>query len=238
VTRAFVAAVALVALAACGGKDTGRADSAARLNVAQVPAAAQRAPGPGELTKPLADYTGEEFYQLTQTLQYAGANERTRRCRGAGCEAGNPPATTRLRVEGIVREDSVGLVNVPPFGVIVARGRNLGGRPDAMYGMRPGAPYSYFLVILPPTAPGGAARWQIEQLDAQGVNRAHSPLTTGFARGCNHPFRPGARSDFRTCADTSTVRPASLRFQGGNLEAPWWFNCDDGCCTTDGPSQG
>ena len=221
-TRAFVAAIALVALAACGRPESRNADSAART------------PGPGELTKPLADYTGEEFYQLTQSLQYAGASERTRRCRGQGCDVGNPPNTTRLRVEGIVGEDSVGVVNVPQFGVLVARGRNLGGLPDAMYGMRPGAPYSYFLVILPPTAAGEAARWQIEQLDVQGVNRSHSPLTTGFARGCDHAFRRGPGSDFRTCADTSIFRPASMPLQPSD-EAPWWFICEVGCCTTDGP---
>jgi hypothetical protein len=231
----FVAAAALVALAACGRKDGSTTDSAG-LSVAQV-AAAQRAPGPGELTKPLADYTGEEFYQLTQGLQYAGANERTRRCRGQGCDGGSPARNTRLRVEGIVGEDSVDVANVPEFGVIVSRGRNLGGLPDAMYGMRPGNRYSYFLVILPPTAAGGAARWQIEQLDVAGTNRSHSPLTTGFALGCNHPFRRGPVADFRTCADTSAIRPASTRLQGGR-ESPWWFNCDDGCCTTDGPSVG
>jgi hypothetical protein len=235
VTRAFVAAAALIALAACGRKDSSTTDSAA-LNVAQSPAAL-RTPGPGELTKPLADYSGDEFYQLTQTLQYAGANERTRRCRGQGCDTGNPPRSTRLVVEGIVGEDSVDVANVPQFGVIVSRGRNLGGLPDAMYGMRPGNRFSYFLVILPPTAVGGAARWQIEQLDVAGTNRAHSPLTTGFARGCNHPFRRGPGADFRTCADTTTVRPASMLLQGGG-ESPWWFNCDDGCCTTDGPSIG
>lgn len=236
-TRAFFAAVALLALAACGRNDSRSADSAARLNVAQGPGGAARTAGPGELTKPLADYTGEEFHQLTQTLQYAGASERTRRCRGQGCETGNPPNTTLVRVEGIVGEDSVDLANVPQFGVIVSRGRNVGGLPDAMYGMRPGAPFSYFLVILPPAAAGGAARWQIEQLDVQGSNRSHSPLTTGFARGCNHPFRRGPGSDFRTCADTSVFRPAALRLQAGG-EAPWWFNCDDGCCTTDGPAPG
>ena len=237
-TRAFIAATAIVLLAACSKPESRATDSAARLNAAGSLASQQRTPGPGELTKALGDYTGEEFYQLTQSLQYGGASERTRRCRGQGCDGANPANTTRLRVEGIVGEDSVDVASVPPFGVIVARGRNLGGLPDAMYGMRPGAPFSYFLVILPPTAPGGAARWQIEQLDVQGTNRSHSALTTGFARGCNHPFRRGPGSDFRTCADTSVFRPASLRFQGPGGEAPWWFLCEDGCCTTDGPSQG
>ena len=81
-TRALMTAGALMALAACGKKDSRIADSAAGINAAQTLAAQQRAPGPGELTKPLAEYSGEEFYQLTQSLQYAGASERTRRCRG------------------------------------------------------------------------------------------------------------------------------------------------------------
>lgn len=236
-TRALVAA-AMVMLVACGKPDSRTTDSAAVLNaVGSTPAAQQRVAGPGELTKALADYTGEEFYQLTQSLQYAGASERTRRCRGQGCDAGNPPRTTRVRVEGIVGEDSVDVASVPRFGVVVSRGRNLGGMPDAMYGMRPGARFSYFLIILPPQAAGGAARWQIEQLDVQGNNRSHSTLATGFARGCDHPFRRGPGADFRTCADTTVFRPASLRAQGGG-EAPWWFLCEDGCCTTDGPQIG
>ena len=232
-TRTCMAA-AVVLLAACGRPDTRATDSAARLSAAGSTTEQQRTPGPGELTKPLADYTGEEFYRLTQSLQYAGASERTRRCRGAGCEVGNPPLTTRLRVEGVVGEDSVDVASVPQFGVIVSRGRNLGAHPDAMYGMLPGARYTYFLVALPPSAPGGAARWQIQQLDANGSTRAHSSLATGLLTGCNHPFRRGPGADFRTCADTSIFRPAALRYQGG-AEAPWWFVCEDGCCTTDGP---
>lgn len=233
-TRAFVAAAAVILLAACTKSDSRGTDTAALNAVGGAPAAQQRTPGPGELTKPLADYTGEELYQLTEALQYAGASERPRRCRGQGCGGANPARNTRLRVEGVGGEDSVDVANVPQFGVIVSRGRNLGGLPDAMYGMLPGARYSYFLVALPPSAATGSARWQIEQLDAQGNNRTHAPLATGVLRGCDHPFQRGPGADFRTCADTSVFRPASLRFQG-DTEAPWWFLCEEGCCTTDGP---
>ena len=230
-TRALIAATAVVLFAACARSDNRNADSVAALNAAGTSTPQQRVPGPGELTKPIAQYTGEEFYQLTQSLQYAGASERTRRCRGQGCDGPNPARNTRLRVEGVVGEDAVDVANVPQFGVIVSRGRNLGGLPDRMYGTLPGARYSYFLVILPPAASGDSARWQIEQLDVQGPNRSHSSLTTGLARGCNHPPQRGPGADFRSCADTTIFRPASMTFQAED-EDPWWFICEDGCCTT------
>ena len=75
-TRAFVAAAAVILLAACTKSDSRGTDTAALNAVGGAPAAQQRTPGPGELTKPLADYTGEELYQLTEALQYAGASER------------------------------------------------------------------------------------------------------------------------------------------------------------------
>lgn len=235
--RRMLALPVILVLVACG-KGERTADSATTTGSPAQVAATQRTPGPGELGKPLAEYTPEEFFQLTQSLQYAGASERDRRCTGPGC-TGAAARPTRLRVEGVVGEDSVDLGNVPRFGVIVSRGRNLGANPDAMYGMRPGARYSYFLVILPPEAAGGTARYQIQELDASGNTRSHRMVRTGTARGCGHPFRRGPGADFRTCADTSIFRPASLApapLQG--IDPPWWFLCEDGCCTTNGPQIG
>jgi hypothetical protein len=217
---------AMLILAACS-KPADRANDSAAGATTAVP---QRPPGPGELTKPLADYTGDELYALVQTLQYAGANTRVRRCQGLpGCSVGNPPTTTRVMVEGVVGEDSVPARGaIPRYGVIVVRARNLGGQRDAMYGMRPGNRFQYFLVVLPDT--GGLARWQLEQLEVVGNNRTHSALAVGRILGCNHPFVRGARADFRTCNDPP-LRPASTAaFQG--LESPIWYGCEDGCCYT------
>lgn len=226
-----VAAIALVLSTACSKADNRAADSAAGASAqAQtLVAQPQRPPGPGELTKPLADYTGDELNALVQSLQYAGANTRARRCQGLpGCGGGNPTQRTRLLVEGVVGEDSVSSngTQVPRFGVIVSRGRNLGGARDAMYGMRPGNRYQYFMVVLPDT--GNTARWQIEQLETVGNSRTHSALAVGRVQGCNHPWTPGAKADFRTCAQAPVRGASTLLPQQG--EDPWWYGCQQGCC--------
>ena len=218
---------------ACSKGDSRASDSAAAPAAAQTPARAlvaqQRPPGPGALTKPIADYTGDELFALMQSLQYAGPNERARRAGPAGNQ------TTRVRVEGVVNEDSTVLGAVPQFGVIVSRGRNLGSARESLYGMLPGARYTYLLIVLPGT--GNTARWQIEQLDVNGNARSHSSLATGTFVGCDHrPWVRGAAADFRTCAD-STVRPASMfPLQGG--DPPWWVKCEEGCCIAQMGDQG
>lgn len=221
-----VAVLMLLAGTACSKGGNQGANSAAGTSSAQTAVAQQRAPIPGELTKPIADYTGDELVTLMNSLQYGGANERGRRCAGApGCTGPNPQ-TTRVRVEGVVGADSVPLLNGSRFGVIVARGRVLGNSREAMYGMLPGNRYTYLLIALP--GQGNIAQWQIEQVDTTATTRAHSLLATGRLQGCGHQWYRGARSDFRTCTD-SVLRPAStLPLQGG--EPPWWYPCTDGCC--------
>lgn len=219
----------LLLLAACTKGDTRSTDSASGTAAAgaQPLVAQQRAAAPGDLTKPLDQYTGDELFALVSSLQYTGGVTRQRPCRNLpGCGGGNPTRNTQVNIEAIATEDSIGGGNVGPFGTIVARGRNIGGAPERLYGMQPGNRYQYFLVILPDT--GGTNRWQIEQLEVVGNNRTHSPLVTGRVRGCNHPFVRGARTDFRTCEQPPLIRPAS--FVQGPIDPPWWYACPVGCC--------
>lgn len=234
-TRVHRVAVAVL-LAACSKGET-RSNSAAggASQVAQVPAQVQapqtRATGPGDLTKPLDQYTGDELFALVNSLQYVGGVTRDRRCRDLpGCGGGNPTVRTRLNLEAIAGEDSVGGGNIGPFGTIVVRARNLGTAPDAMYGMRPGNRFQYFLIVFADT--GNTARFQLEQLEVVGNNRTHTTLTAGRLIGCNHPFVRGARADFRTCAQPPLIRPASF-VQGGE-DPPMWFACQQGCCVASG----
>jgi hypothetical protein len=218
----------LVLLAACGRGDSRGNDSAAALSAAQNAPAAVQAPqtrrtGPADLTKPLDQYTGDELFALANGQRFTGGNTRARPCRGPGC-SGVRARTTRVNVEAIVGEDSVGGGNIGPFGTIVSRGRNLGTEPDLLYGMRPGNRYMYFLIVFADT--GGTARWQIEQLEINGNTRTHSPLASGRVQYCNHPFVRGARADFRTCEQGDVIRQAS--FQAG--DPPWWWSCTMGCC--------
>jgi hypothetical protein len=224
-----VAVLVLLAVTACSKGENRAADSTPGTPAAQnaqALVAQQRAPIPGELTKPIADYTGDELVTLVNSLQFGGGNERGRRCDGAAVCTGPNAQTTRVRVEGVVGADSVLLLNGSRFGVIVARGRNLGANRESMYGMLPGNRYTYLLIALP--GQGNTARWQIEQVDVNGNNRSHSPLSTGTLQACGHQWYRGARSDFRTCADP-VLRPAStMLLQGG--EPPWWYPCSEGCC--------
>ena len=224
----------LLLLVACSKGETKATDSAsgtsATARAPQSLAAQQRAAAPGDLTKPLDQYTGDELNSLVASLQFTGGVTRARRCRDLpGCNGGNPTRDTRVNVEAIAGEDSIGGTNVGQFGTIVARGRNIGGARESMYGMRPGNRYQYFLIILPDT--GGTNRWQIEQLEVVGNNRTHAPLASGRTRGCNHPFVPGARTDFRSCAQPPLVRPAS--FVQAIDDSPWWYACPAGCCTAE-----
>lgn len=232
-----IAAVALLAMACAKGErqqaasdSTAGATSAAQRSakmVGQIPAK----PLPGALTKPIEQYTGAELYALVSRLTFTGGAERARRCKNsAGCGGTKPTKTTRVRVDAVAGEDSLG-TNLPQYGVIAARASNRGGAADAMYGMRPGARYEYYLIVLPGPA-GGSPTWQLQQLEVVGKGRAHSKLMVGKFVGCNHPFVPGARADFKTCAQIP-VRPASFGMPMQGDEGFLWISCIWGCCVSE-----
>lgn len=228
-------AVLLLATACSKGERANQAnDSAAGASAATnaQPAALaqiqQQRPRPGQLTKPLAQYSGVELAALVDSLPYIRPVTRPRRCRDApGCGGNIPTANTQVRAEAIRGQDSVGGGTVGPFGTIVSRAQNIGGQREERYGFRPGNRYQYILVILPDSA--GTGRWQIEELDAAGANRSHAPLVAGHIRGCGHPFvAADPRVDFRTCEMGPLIRTASLQ---GSGDPPWWYSCyPQGCC--------
>src|SRR5688572_24645463 len=103
-------ALALVmVLAACGKEPRQQTAADSLATAAQVSALASQArvATPGDLAKPIDQYTGDEFYALTRGLQFTGGNERERRCRGC-----NSARTTRVRVDGVQGVDSVSAGNV------------------------------------------------------------------------------------------------------------------------------
>ena len=62
--------------------------------------------------------------------------------------------------------------------------------------------------------------------------RRHTQVGVGRINGCGHPWTPGARADFKTCADaersdTVVTLPLTLR---AAVDAPMWIACDMGCC--------
>ena len=221
-------AVALLAVAASGWTGQGQG---------------QRRALPGDLTKPIDQYTGDEFFTLVNGLNYTGGQERARRCSGnPGC--GNT-LRTNVRVDAVTSEDSLSAGNLPQFGVVAMKAVVRGNQTEAMYGMQSAGPngrFSYYLIVTTGSTPG-AATWRLEELNIQGNTRTHRTLTSGRFTPCNHPYVAGARADFKTCAeaaasDASAARGATFinasyspSMQG--VEPPLWIGCASGCCTAD-----
>ena len=218
-----IGAVALLAVVASGW--TGQGQARARS---------------GDLTKPIDQYTGDEFFALVNGLNYTGGWERARRCSGnPGC--GNT-LRTNVRVDGVSDQDSLSAGTVPQFGAVAAKAVVRGNQTEAMYGMLSNGPdgrYSYYLIVTR-GGPTGAT-WRLEEMNIQGNTRTHRMLKSGRFTPCTHQYVAGARADFKTCeqAAASTQRGvvfvnASFTSRSQGVEPPLWIGCASGCCTAEG----
>lgn len=195
------------------------------------------APQPGALAKSLDSYSADELFDLTRRISFVGGNERQRRCRGnAECKTRSTARFTRVRVDAVDQQDSLSATTLSPNGVIAVRASNRGTYADSMYNMKPGSNFEYFLVLLP-SKPGTKASWRLEELDLTQGKRAHRTVSHGTVTECGHPFRRGARADFKSCATAEQLRPASYMPAQSDLEEPIWWDCAFGCCTAD-PDSG
>ncbi len=239
-TRVLLVVGAIGATAACSKGDQGAASDSTERNVSALasrsaPAAQPRSRAasamPGALTKPIDDYSGDEFNALTQRLTFAGGKQRARTCRKSTVCDGSAAATTSVRIDPVVEQDSVGGANIPPFGVVQVRATNLGKFEEARYGFRPDTHMHYFMLVMPGT--GGAARWRLEELDTRATPRTHRQVATGAFTDCGHDYwKPGARIDFVSCAASAladSVVTLELRLQPA-AEDPLWISCATGCC--------
>jgi hypothetical protein len=241
----LVIALGVIGTSGCGQSKQDKSDSgknaaspAAGTPAAAAPtAAAPAAPQPGALPKPIDQLSADELYAFTHGLTFTGGNERQRRCRGqAACRGPRPSQSTRIRLDAVGGQDSLSAGGgLPANGAVAARGLNRGQLADSMYGMRPGAAYEYYLIVLP-GAQGGSATWRLEELTTTTGSRSHRSIMTGAFKGCNHPFVRGARADFKTCAEAARVRQAAFgAFVQSDGESPIWVSCEVGCCTADPP---
>ena len=190
---------------------------------------------PGALTKAIDQYSGDDLNAFASRLRFVGGVERQRRCRGpAACLGAAPQRRTRVRVDAVDGEDSLSAATIPANGVIVLRAHNRGTAVDAKYGMRTGARYDYFLIILP-AARGAAPTWRLEELSVSGTTRTHRSVATGTFRACNHAYVRGARADFKTCAQAAEIDKAATPFRLAQAdgEPPLWYGCALGCCTAE-----
>jgi hypothetical protein len=184
---------------------------------------------PGALTKPLEQYSGDEFYALVQGLTFTGGVERQRHCREAGCEGPQPTRSVQVRIDAVDTQDSLSAQTLPSNGVVAARATNRGGGVESLYGMRGEPGVEYYLVLLPV---GQTATWRLVELTTSG-QRAHKTVATGTMVECGHPFVRGARADFKTCAEAAAPRPAAFGRLLQGSDPPIWISCASGCCTAD-----
>jgi hypothetical protein len=241
--HATVVVVAL-SLLACGERartpdsartatdSSARAPSAPSSSLAATPGAATF---PGQLTKPIEQYTGDEFYQFVQQLKWGGGVEKDRKCKGnPSCDGTKPSQHTVVRVDAVDGQDSISATRVPSNGVVAVRAINRGALDEERYGFKANRKLEYYMIVLPGTGANG--RWQFEELDTTPGARRHSSAGTGTFKPCNHPFRPGRvnRVNFYTCDESrladSVQKSNLLMFAAPN---PVWVDCSDGCCIAD-----
>jgi hypothetical protein len=231
------------ALTACSSKerapDTSRVNSATGGATPPAPAntVAAAAPSlaslPGALTKPIDQYTGDEFYDFVQKLKWGGGVEKDRACKGnPGCGGTKPSQTTKVRVDAVDRQDSITTTSVPANGVVAVRAINRGTLDEERYGFKADKKYEYYAIVLPGSGANG--NWRIEELDTTPGARRHSSFGTGTFEGCNHPYRPGRanRANFYTCADSpgaDSVQRSNLMMFSAPTD-PIWIDCAAGCC--------
>ena len=245
-TRLGVVALVAAALAGCTAKeaprDSARADSAAAGGASPTPAnslaaAPPSAALPGALTKPIDQYTGDEFYEFVQRLGWGGGVEERRQCRGnPACNGENPARVTRVRVDAVDGQDSISAATVPANGVVAVRAINRGDLVEDRYGFRPERNLEYYVIVLPGAGPNGT--WRIEELDTTAGARRHTSFGTGTFRPCNHPFQRGRvnRANFYTCANSpgaaGSVQRSNLMMFAPPRD-PVWIDCAAGCCIID-----
>ena len=185
---------------------------------------------PGALTKPIDQYTGDEFYDLVKKLSYAGKHDKQRNCKGSpGCGGAKK---VKVTVDAVATQDSLAASNAPQYGVVYIRAINDGDATEARYSLEPGKQFEYYVVVM--RAAGDTMQWRLEQLDTTPNARAHKQIGTGSFQGCNHAWKPGAQANFKTCADSSTAamrgRTVRLGLALQGDEDPMWAACAMGCC--------
>lgn len=215
--------------------DSGGAGAVPPNTLATIPPAG--AALPGQLTKPIDQYTGDEFYALVQRLQWGGGADRVRACKGdPGCGGTKPSKETTVRVDAVDGQDSISATAVPTNGVVAVRALNRGSLVEERYGFKPDKKLEYYLIVLPGN--GNTSTWRLEELDTTSGARKHSSVGTGTFRPCNHPFQPKRvnRANFYNCQDShmsDSVQKSGMVMFDPNTD-PLWTDCAQGCCLADG----
>lgn len=233
-SRAAVAATVCVitaGLAACERQDgPGTPPDTAR------PASAER--GSPRLTKPVTDYTGDQFQAVVSALYFGGSAVDDVVDPDTGAAAPQPPGGAELMVEAMSEANQVNLNDVGNFGTVVARLRNLGGGSDPTFGTTPGASHEYYIIVTPGTRADTAA-FTIVRL-TRGPNPSIDPRgRTGIIAPCADDEAAPSYSSARFGGCTHRGATATAERPGffgvGTLWAQEgrgsiWVSCSAGCC--------
>lgn len=231
--RHCIALAALVVAAGCAKSDKPpAADTVAPVPPVPLASAppAQARVMPGALTKPIEQYTGEEFYDLVKKLSYAGKHDKQRKCKDApGCTGAKK---VKVSVDAVATQDSLSASTAPQYGVVYIRAINDGDATEARYNLAPGKKFEYYMIVM--ATPAGGMQWRLEQLDTTPKARTHTQVGNGVFEGCNHPWVAGAQANFKTCADSSTASARGRTVRLGLAlqidDDPMWAACSAGCC--------
>lgn len=229
--RAIVAAACgiFAGLAACNGQD-GRGDAP---DTAGPPSADRGSP---RLTKPVADYTGEQFQSLISALYFGGSSVDSAIAADTSVTA-PAPGSAELMIEAMSAANQVDLNDVGNYGTVVARLRNLGGGSDPTFGTTPGATREYYVIVTPDPRPDTAA------FAIVGLVRGPRPTVlprgnTGIIAPCAEDEPPPAYSSarFGGCTHRGSTAVTERRSLFG-VRTLWaqgrgsaWVSCTAGCC--------
>lgn len=230
--------VAGATLAACASKERPRDSTGTAPDTTRPPGSD---PGtaalPGELTKPLDQYSGDEMYDFVRKLSWGGGADVERKCKDdPSCDGEKPATQTLVRVDAVDGQDSISAINLPKYGAVGMRALNRGKQVEERYGFKPAKNLEYYLVVLPGDQKAG--KWQLEELDTTPGARKHTTVKSGTFTPCNHPFQPKRvnRANFYTCTDShmsDSVQKSGLKMFAPPKD-PLWMDCAQGCCMADG----
>jgi hypothetical protein len=186
----------------------------------------------GTLAKPIDTYSHQEFTAFVKKLDFSGGQERARHCKGtAACDTAGSTKRIQVRVDAVTDQDSIGPSTLPPNGLVALRLLNKGDAREAHYGLASGAELSYYMIVQRDAASGKAV-WRLEQVDSRA--ETHTKIAVGVLTGCGHPWKPGARADFKSCehaAHGDSVIKMGLLLTQSLMDDPAWMQCDEGCCS-------
>ncbi|MBA3646057.1 MAG: hypothetical protein H0W63_07730 [Gemmatimonadaceae bacterium] len=201
----------------------------------------------GELTQPLANYSGDDLMTFVKGTKMGGGNTQRRKCRSFfSCLGGfgKTPVTITATADAKYLDSK----DPGTYGTIAAV-------VDRIHEDTDGYPFlkndTYLFIVYPATSTR-VATWVLAQLEKSGSSYSQSTVANGAFHECTPKARlwwAGSSADFQECGKVRHPPPAVQKmdmlgfgglkvifsnlalFYGGDDSA--WVTCASGCCTMD-----